>query len=366
MAFKKYNKVRRPGHSSVNGLFDQELHRFIVTEKFDGNNFRFQRDGDQFRFGSRKCDLGTDPDEIGGMFEDVTEYIIEHVSPEDVQLLEERWSKQIQGEPDVTLTFFGENAVQHTVDEYDWNQVPQFQLFDIYVEYDGDGEWLQWTIPEETMDQLEAAGELVDDDGLKEFTVTAVAEWLGIPTVPVVSETTVGEFIDEHDLADYEVPESVYRNDGGPAEGVVFRNEVTGVKAKYISDEFAERHRSAKQGDLEAQNTEFDHYAFLENHATTRRIHKNIGKLLEEPDNGYSDVEMDMMADLHLVVWRDIWAEDYEEIIAQDWVLDLNELHNKVANKCANKLRAMMQAGETPVAVVDPESGETVDGVVAE
>ncbi len=356
MAFKKFPKIRRPGHSSVDGLFSQASHRFIVTEKFDGNNFRFQRDGDKLRFGSRKCDLGTDPDEIGGMFDDVTEYIVDHIDPEEIRALEERWSKQIQDEPDVTFTFFGENAVQHTIDEYNWYEVPQFQLFDIYVEYDGEnGEWLQWYIPDET----------VDDDGLKEFSVESIARELNLWTVPVVEKTTVGEFLDNNDLSEYEVPESFYRGDGGPAEGVVFRNDVTSVKAKYISEEFAERHQSAKQSNLDGVDTEFDHYKFLEDHATSRRIWKNIGKLIEEPDNDYDSMEMEMMTDLHLVVWQDIWSEDYEEIIETGWTLDLDQLHNKVANKCARELRSAIQAGESPVTIIDPETGDVIDEEVA-
>jgi len=361
MAFKKYNKIRRPSHSSVDGLFSHKSHSFIVTEKMDGNNVRFRRDGDKLRFGSRRCDLGTDVDEIGGMFDDVTDYIAEVIDPEDIRFLEERWSKQIGGEPDVTFTFFGENAVQHTITEYNWSRVPQFQLFDIYVEYDDEnGDWLQWYVPDETMQDLDEKGLLVDDGEITEFSVEAIADWLGISTVPVYMKTTVGEFLDDNDLSEFEVPESFYREDDGPAEGVVFRNQVTGVKAKYISEEFAERNRSANSTDMEDTSAEFDHYPFLEKHATNRRIRKNIGKLIESPEYDYDSLEMEMMADLHILVWRDIWAEDYEEIIETDWKISMGELHNKVASKCARELRSMMQAGETPVAVVDPETGDVV------
>ena len=361
MAFKKYNKIRRPGHSSTNGLFTAESHRFIVTEKFDGNNFRFQRDGDQLRFGSRRVDLETDIDEIGGMFEDVTNHIVETVYVDEIRALEERWSKQIHGEPDVTLTFFGENAVQHTISEYDWSAVPTFQLFDIHVEYDGEaGEWLQWYIPEEKRNELVDQDVLVDDDGLDFYTVESIGDWLGIPTVPVIEKTTVGQFLEDYDLSEYTVPQSKYRTDDGPAEGVVFRNDVTGVKAKYISEEFAERSQSAKSKNLEDASVEYDHYPFLDKYATSHRIQKNIAKMIEEPDTGYDDLEMEMMADLHLVVWRDIWAEDYEEIIAEDWTLNLKELHSSVASKCARELEQMIQSGESPVAVVDMETGDVI------
>lgn len=357
MAFKKYGKIRRPGHSSVQNLFADESHPFIITEKMDGNNFRFQRDGNELRFGSRKVDLGTDVGEIGGMFDDVSTYLNETIDVDQLRALEDEWSSLFGSEPDVSFVLFGENAVQHTIDEYDWDLVPQFQLFDVWVQYGGEnGEWLPW-YSQQTI-----------DEGDTDFSVKGIADELGIFTVPVVETTVVGEFIDDHGLEDYEVPESVYRDDGGPAEGVVFRNMETGTKAKYISEEFAERHRSAKSKDMDAdQSTDFDHHTFLSKHVTNRRIEKNIAKLLEEPDNDYEDLEMRIMADLHIRVWRDVWAEDYEEIIEENWVLDLDQLHNRVANKCAQHLEKLIQSGETPVVTVDPNSGRVLgDGVTAE
>ena len=352
MAFKKYPKLRRPSHSETDGLFASDDHRLVITEKFDGNNYRLTRDGDDLRFGSRNVDLGTDPDEIGGMFEDVTEYICKRVTPGDLASLEET-VRDVAGLSDdvvIDVVLYGENAVQHTIDDYHWDLVPQFQLFDVWAEWSDpdtgerlDGTWLPWRSNQQLLD------------------VEYVASHCDLDIVPVVTSTTVGEFLDSVDLEEYEVPSSIYREHGETAEGVVFRNADTGVKAKYISEEFAEKMESAKSSSMAGADSEYDHWQFVDQHVTKQRIRKNVAKMLEEPDNGYDELEMRLMEDLHLRVWRDVWAEDYEDIIATDWVLDMSELHNKVATKCANHLRELIESGESPVAVVDPGTGAQLD-----
>ena len=342
----KYPKIRRPGHSSVEHLFRADDDVLYVTEKMDGNSFRFQRDGAQIRYGSRNCDLGTDPDEIGGMFEDVAKYIDLNVDVDNVRELEVEYAEDHPDADSAQLTFFGENAVQHTIEEYNWEAVPQFQLFDVFVEFFAGSDEIQERI-DHTWESFS-------------WVKVYIADELGLETVPVIQETTVGSFLENTDLSEYDVPESTYRKDGGPAEGVVFRNEATGEKAKYISDEFTERHKSAKQGDLEASNMEYDHGEFMRDHVTERRIEKNIAKLVEEPDNDYGGLEMEMMADLHQFVWDDIWAEDYEIISNSGMKLNLDSLHNRVASRAASVLEDMIQAGEQPVVTVDTETGRVV------
>lgn len=353
MAFTKYPKVRRPSHSSTDGLFAAESDPLVITEKLDGNNYRFQRDGDSLRFGSRNVDLGTDPDEIGGMFEDVTEYLLENVDVELLADIEDAFANAL-GSDAVTLTVFGENAVQHTIDEYDWQRMPQYNVFDVYVSYpehpNDDGRWLSWDDSGSSVFPLLGRTELPPV-----ATVEEVVASLGLELVPVVEKTSVGGFLDDGGLEEFEVPESTYRLDDGPAEGVVFRNQATGVKAKKISEPFAERHESAKSKNYDDPN---DHQKFITNHVTERRIEKNIAKLIESPETDYDELEMELMEDLHLQVWRDVWAEDYEQIIEETWTLDLDNLHNEVANKCASHLRDLIQAGKTPVAVVDPGRGD--------
>lgn len=345
-------------------------HELIITEKLDGNNFRFQRDGDELRFGSRNVDLGTDVDEIGGMFEQVTDYLAETVDPQDLRALEDLW--QITHEPceNATITLFGENAVQHQISEYEWEAMPQFNLFDVHVECDGDadGTWLRWGLLEDDKEYQRETYELLEGGPIEFFTVEDVADFLGLETAPLHAWTTVGEFLDENDVSEWDVPKSVYRTDGGQAEGVVFRNPATGVKAKRISDDFAERKakKHGSGGGGGGSDGPSDHEQFLTTHATNNRIEKNIGKVIEAPDNDHDSVEMEMMPILHLKVWRDIWAEDYEEIISTKWTLDLDNLHNSVANKCAARLKKLLQSGDVPVSVVEPTTGTVADELLGE
>ena len=322
---KTYPKVRHADHRSVRGLFANTDHDLVITEKFDGNNVRVTADDDELVFGSRRTILDSDPDEVGEMFEDVARYLTERLDASALETIAGAYLAD-------TVVLFGENAVQHTITEYDWDAVPQFQLFDVWAERttdDRDSGWLPW-------------------DGVR-----AVATYLGLTTVPIVERTTVGEF----DIDDFEIPPSVYRPDEGPAEGVVIRNETVGQKCKHISERFAERHTSAKSHALVDPE---DHTgAFLAEHVTDQRIDKAITRLLaDDPD---AELSMELMSDLHAEVWHDVWAEDVHEIIERRWVLDLKGAHNRAAKQCADRLRALIEAGETPVAVVDPPSGDVLE-----
>lgn len=349
MSFLKYPKLRRPSHSSTDGLFQDNADRLCITEKFDGNNYRLTRDGTDLRFGSRNVDLGTDRDEIGGQFADVTDYLLDAIRPGDLAALEEnvRDVAVLGDGVAVDVVLFGENAVQHTIDDYQWDDIPQFQLFDVWVEWSDpdtgdrvDGTWLPWIQESEPL------------------TVRYVADLLGIHTVPMVSLTTVGEFRDNGGLEAYEVPASTYRPGDKPAEGVVFRNLDTGVRAKYLSDEFVEMKQDLTGSNTDSGGPETDHDAFCDAHVTNRRIKKNIQKLLTQPDSGYDELSMALMEDLHRRVWHDVWAEDYEEIIATDWILDMDQLHNDTASRCASYLQRLCNADDTPVVAVDPGTGD--------
>lgn len=324
MSFKKYGKLRRPSHPETDGLFADPDHELVITEKFDGNNFRFTYDDHihALRFGSRNCDLGIDDDEIGGMFDDVSDYLYEQVHPDALCSLE----KLLGG--DVVL--FGENAVEHTIDDYLWDEVPQFQLFDIHVsptDEDEPDHWLDW-------DAIEMH-----------------AEKLGLETPPVVERTTVGEF----DVAEYEIPTSVYRPDDGVAEGVVLRNTSNGIKAKMISESFAEQHKSAKSKNHDQRDDDVGR--FLSTHVTPRRIQKNVETLIDDPESEWETPVMEMMPDLAPLVWEDVWAEDWNDVIYENWTLDLGAARSETSSKTARILRKLMKEK----AVVDPGTGTVLD-----
>lgn len=290
-------------------LFASGDHTLLITEKLDGNNFRATlTDGDELQVGSRNCILGSDLAEIGGQFDAVTDHLSDRVDIDAWRDLEADWRG--------SLTIFGENAVEHTISEYDWSQVPQFSLFDVWIDPwadDETGSWLEWQ-------QL-----------------CTVADTLDVHTVPVRERTTVDDF----DAETFSVPESLYRPDDGPAEGVVIRNDETGARAKVISDEFAERHGSASSQSFDTRDD--DTRELVHESVTDRRVDKAIDRLIDDPTTPWDSPAMEMMEELHYEVWFDVWSEDFEEIAFSDWTIDCGDGHSLAAQKTANRLKSRLQ-----------------------
>lgn len=330
MTFKKYPKLRRPGHPEASGLYRDPSDELVITEKFDGNNFRATLDWDEqaLRFGSRNVDLGTDLDEIGGMFEDVAEYLDESIDPTELRTYIET-IRPTNSDSAENIVLFGENAVEHTIGDYQWDEVPQFQLFDVWVVTgEGDGYWRDWS------------------------GVTATANYLGLETPPVHQTTTVGAF----DPDGFDVPSSVYRPDDGVAEGVVIRNTESGTKAKVISDEFAEKMEQAKSGSARDD----DVGEFVDRYVTEQRVEKQARKLIESPEYDYQSFQMEMMPDLGPAVLNDVWSENWHEIAQESWTLDLAEARSALSSRTASILRSLVRSQSVDVAKVDPGSGEVM------
>jgi len=293
---KQYPKVRRPGHRETDALCERGT--VTVLEKLDGNNFRFERTGsDDLRFGSRTTKLGTDPDGIGGQFDAVTDYLAENV---DVARLAE--FERERG----PLVLFGENMVEHTL-EYD-RETPQFLGFDV------------WQADRERFLPFEEA--------------VFVFESLGIRTVPVLERHDATVFGNEYGTGadlDYEVPESTYRD--GVAEGVVLRNDESGARAKVVAPAFRERHRST------SDEPETDTERLVEQYCTDARIEKAAHRLVD--DGEWDELQMPMMEALPMAVVDDIWAEEHEEIVREDWEIDMGELRNRVSTQCVPVLKGL-------------------------
>lgn len=325
MSFHKYPKVRRPAHPETDGLFAHPDHELVVLEKLDGNNYRITYDQEihAFRHGSRNVDLGRDVDEIGGMFEDVSRYLEETIELSDLAVL----CGEVQGQ----VVLYGENAVVHTIKDYQYEEMPQFSLFDIYVDRsdnEGDSEWLDWD------------------------TIEEIGERFGLETVPVVDRMPVGEL----DPETFEIPTSEYRPNDAVAEGVVFRNTTNQIKAKQISEEFAEKHESAKSKNYDKRSDDVGR--FLTAHATERRIEKNVYDVLGNPEHDYDGLQMEMMEVLVTEVWEDLWEEDLHEIIYEDYELDIAETRSATSSKTARVLRELIRAESRDVPTVNPGTGE--------
>lgn len=297
---KRYPKIRRIGHPDADGvLADGEL---VILEKVDGNNFRFRlTESGKLRFGSRRTKLGTDPDGIGGQFDDVTDYLAETVDRAALSRLEREHGP---------LVFFGENAVEHTL-EYDWERLPQFLGFDV------------WLADEEAFAPYDLAVELI--------------EAVGLEPAPLVERTTAAAFRESHVPADgdrsdvdYEIPESQYRD--GPAEGVVVRNVATGRRAKIVAEAFRERRESTDDGPTT------DTERLVETYCTDARIRKAIFRLVDEGE--WDAVEMPMMRDLPMAVIEDVFREEAREIALNDWEIDTRELRKRVGRRCQGVVEA--------------------------
>lgn len=329
MAFSQYPKLRRPSHPDTDGLFAQPEDDLVLTEKIDGNNFRcaYDRQRHILRYGSRNVDLGTDHDEIGGMFDEVTDYLNEQIALTTMAKLNE----DLQGQ----VVLYGENAVQHTITDYDWASMPQFQLFDVYVdrsESEGDSEWLDWETSVEIANRLE------------------------LETVPVIEHTTVSSF----EPSSFDVPPSEYRPGDQPAEGVVIQNTRNQMKAKLISQAFAEKNDSATSTASSVTKGSDDVDRFLYEHVTERRIHKNIEACLTDPTTEWTHPVMEMMPDLKDRVWTDVWEEDLHDIIWDNYGFDLSDVRSASASKTASVLQNLVQAKSADVTAVSPGTGQVL------
>ncbi|WP_439026734.1 RNA ligase family protein [Haloarchaeobius sp. DT45] len=295
---KRYPRIRRVGHPDVDDVFDRG--ELVVCEKLDGNNFRFRCTAeDDLQFGSRTTKLGTDPDGIGGQFDAVTDYLAETVDREALAALVAEHGD---------LVFFGDNMVEHTL-EYDWESVPQFLGFDV------------WLAAEERFASFERAA--------------ALFETVGLQTVPVVDRLPAEEFAAEYGTGDpsYEVPASQYHD--GRAEGVVIRNETTHQRVKLVSEAFRERHKKPTDDEPEC-----DEERLVERYCTAGRVRKTAHRLVDEGEWG--ELQMRMMEDLPMAVVEDVFAEEHTEILRTDWELDMPTLRNRVSKRCAGKLEEMV------------------------
>lgn len=286
---------------------------FTKNVLVSNSNFRFKLDekSDMFLFGSRNTlfkeqGLPKHPENIGGQFAKVSRHINNKANKDKLRDYQDSFGE---------LTIYGENMVKHTLD-YEWDDIPQFLGFDVYSEKEG--EFLR----------LETAKGIIEDIGL-EF-------------APIVDRVEANKF----DHEDYEIPESNYRE--GKAEGVVIRRSSErdkhgswrGSRAKYLSEEFEEKHGSAKSGSEPMTDDE----ELVETYATKGRIRKHINKLVV--DEG-KDLEMSLMEELPLRVVEDIWQEEHQEIVRSNKTLDMKKLRSMVAKKCVPLLKKKIrdQAG---------------------
>lgn len=301
---KKFPKLRRIGHPETDGLFD-ERGNIVIQEKMDGANFRFRLNEEfELTFGSRNESYENRPEEdIPKNFRPTIEHVRENIDMDALLKIVDDFGP---------VTIYGESMHPHTL-EYDWEEVPQFLGFDIWNE---DNE--SWYSPVFALD-------LIEEIGLDP------APLYGIPGLGTIIP------VDEFDIGEWEEPESHYRD--GLAEGIVLRNTLTRARAKFVTEEFAEKHGSVKPGTAPEGLSDAKKMAHRYTGPDNRRIRKQVTKLVE--DKGY-DLEMELMPELGPGVVEDIAVEEADEFIMENWTVDFHQFRKEVNQQCVDTIKDMM------------------------
>lgn len=122
------------------------------------------------------------------------------------------------------------------------------------------------------------------------------------------------------DPEEWDSPESQYRD--GFAEGIIIRNTHTRTRAKLVTEEFAEAHRSGQRTSYEHDPVDARRMAVKYTGNDRQRIHKLATKLTE--DEGHT-LEISLMQQLAPRVIEDIGREEGYNILLEDYEVDLHK-----------------------------------------
>lgn len=321
---KKFDKLRRIGHSRNTDTVRKPEDELIFKEKMDGANFRFtvkEVDGEpKFFFGSKNVEykVNEEPDyeeNIDKRFKDAIDWIRENIDPEKVaeDVVERNTDKGF------CYTIFCENMVKHSL-EYNWDETPQVIGYDIYSHKAE--KYLNWSL---TKQMLES--------------------W-GIPTVSVVDRKTVGQFNPEN----YEIPESNYRD--GKIEGVVIINQDQeednrsgfNTRAKMVTEEFKEKHKKST-GARQSKEAIKGHEKIVSKYCTDGRIRKHIEKMRDEGRDLGKELMggQDGSAGLPIRVSVDIMEEEADEIVRRNDEMNWKDYRSLIADRCLRVIEKEMQ-----------------------
>lgn len=240
MEQKQYKSIVRMGHRETVGMF-QEGDDIIITEKIDGANASFRKDGDVIRCYSRNNEITEE--NKGKMIKGFYDWVQNNISINDLEDNE---------------IYFGEWSVYHKV-KYSEENTKQFFLFDIY--YTDTEEYAHYSL------------------------VDAMAEVLMVKSAP---RFYVGEFISYEHLEGF-----VGRTDLGgtfcgqeKGEGIVIKNYSRRDKegkqpyAKMVCDEFREMVKQKPPRDPNRPRTIEEEFVIT--FLTKARVEKHIHKMVDE------------------------------------------------------------------------------------
>jgi len=300
--FSKYKKIYALGHDENKDIFTDPNDMIVIQEKIDGGNFRFMIHNGNIIFGSRTQQLtgddGTDTNIAKG-FTRCVNYVRERLSDKDLSVLE-------------GYIFYGECCIKHTIN-YDWDKIPPFLGFDIYS--------------------------LTLDKFYNYEQTKMLYEALTLPMVPLIKIVLAGEITT---ITDDMVPKSVYAlesNKDTQAEGIVFKNYSKQIMGKYVRNAFKERNAEAFGGNPKYNKAGmFDDADIVFKYCTNPRIDKTIFKLVDE---GHS-LDMTMTGTLIKRVIKDIYEEEWSDILNSNYKIDLKNVRTLIAKRCCVVLQQVM------------------------
>lgn len=290
---KHFPSLNRLGEGNVLAT-DKPL---VIQEKVDGANFRFTiNEEGELIFGSRNV-VWEDERDQNKQFRHAIDYVEENIN---------------EGILNSDVTVFCEALHKHTID-YDWGNIPNVVGYSVW-----DSAEHGWVHPNRATNYIES---------------------MGIPVVPVVEMCSKEYFRDHYitdDGIDREalVPESEYYD--GKAEGVVINAHQGGElhRAKVRTEEFLEKHKGSKKSN---EHPETDEDKLVNTYCTPARVEKTAHKLIDE--GKWDSLCMPMMEDLAPRMVKDIWEEEWEEIVFKHWELDMGDVRSGISSRTASYLK---------------------------
>ncbi|MDY6819789.1 MAG: hypothetical protein SVG88_14105 [Halobacteriales archaeon] len=216
------------------------------------------------------------------------------------------------------VTLYSENMVYHSVD-YGYTKDPPPPLigFDIHASAHDP----KTSVPTDPFAD--------DFQGFFAFDqVTDVFDAIGLPIVNQLEATP------PVDPEEFTIPMSELGD--VEAEGIVFRSDELGIRAKKVSERHREINRRIFGGDPAKATSGAEYLA--EKFCTPARIRKQIHRLLEEEDKEFG---LHLNEELYPRVVEDIWREEWPTIMQLDRELTPAELYPIVADRCIEQLRQM-------------------------
>jgi len=291
--FHKYIKIKQLGDLDNKDIFLDPEDTIVLEEKLDGANSRFMIHKDGYiLFGSHNNEL-PETEYSNKSWARFINFVLNKINNETI-LKNPKYQRKI---------FYGECMIKHSL-SYDWEHIEPFLGFDI-MDLDS-GKY------------LENKNEIFNE--------------LGLPVVPHLKVINAKEF---QSFTDEDVPISKYApldNKLQKAEGVVFKNYSKQIFAKYVRSEFKEINKSAFG--LKKAYTRNDDELIVSTYCTNARIDKCVFKL---SDDGYK-IDRNLMKYLPVMVYKDIFEENYKDIFLTKYKLDLGNIKNLVAKRCLSVL----------------------------